>query len=298
MSRPLDPISLQHFVTVCEEGNLARAAARESLVASALSKRMAQLEADLGVSLLIRRRRGVELTAAGEALLVRAREVLSALARVRAELSEHGQGVQGHVRVWASPSALAEHLPDDVAAFMAQEPGIRIGLDERLSPEIVRGVREGEADVGVLWDHINDLSGLKVLPYRQDHLAVVMALDHPLAQCPSLRFQDTLDADWISVLPGGQMDQLLRRQAALLGRQLSFRMQVSAMDAACRMVGAGLGLSILPLEAAEPYVEAGRLASVPLQEPWALRRFVLISRPEPLISLAGRLLAAHLHAQA
>ncbi|MEN9418766.1 MAG: hypothetical protein RI988_2386 [Pseudomonadota bacterium] len=298
MAQPLDPISLRHFVAVCEEGNIARAAARESLVASALSKRISALEAELGMPLLSRRRRGVEPTAAGQALLARAREVLSGLERLRVELSSYGQGVQGSARVFASPSALAETLPDDVAAFMTRHPGIRIGLEERTSPETLRGLREGSADLGVLWDLINDLSGLSVLPYRRDRLGVVMAPDHPLARRASLRYAQTLDQASINVSPGGQMDQLLRRQAALAGRLASHRMQVSSLDVACRLVGAGLGLAILPLEAAAPYAGAGRLAVVPLDESWAVRRFVLVTRPEPLVSASTRLLVEHLHGAA
>lgn len=298
MTRPLDPVSLQLFVAVCEEGNIARAAAREALVASALSKRIAALEGEIGVPLLTRGRRGVEPTPAGQALLARAREVLAGLDQLRVELQGWGQGVQGSVRVLASPSVLAESLPDDVAAFVDRHPGIRISLDERMSPAIVRGLREGSADVGVLWDHLNDMAGLQVLPYRQDHLVVVMAPGHALARRPALRLADTLDQASISVAPGGQMDQLLRRQAALLGRLPAHRMQVSSIDAACRLVAAGLGLAILPLEAAAPQAGAGRLAFVPLGEPWAVRRFVLVTRGPPLLSAAAAALVAHLGAVA
>lgn len=294
MTRPLDPVSLQLFVAVCEEGNIARAAARESLVASALSKRIAALEADVGVALLTRQRRGVEPTPAGQALLVRAREVLAGLDRMRSELGAYGQGEQGSVRVLASPSALAEQLPDDVAAFVDQHPRIRISLDERTSPDIVRGVREGSADLGVLWDLIVDLSGLQVLPYRSDRLVVVMAPDHALARRPKLRFAETLDQPAINVSPGGQMDQLLRRHAALLGRLPAHRMQVSSLDAACRLVGAGLGLAILPREAVTPHAGTGRLVFVPLAETWAVRKFVVVARAAPLTSASASLLARHL----
>ncbi len=297
MRRPLDPVSLQHFVAVCEEGSLARAAEREALVASALSKRIAALEAELGVPLLLRRRRGVEPTPAGEALLARARELLSALERVRGELGAFGLGVQGSVRVLASPSVLAEQLPEDIGRFMAQHPGLNISLDERTSPEIVRSLREGAADLGVLWDFA-ELSGLHVLPYRSDHLCVAMAPSHPLARRPALKFVDTLDQVSVGVAPGGLMDQLLRRQAALIGRLPAHRIQVSSIDAACRIVAAGLGLAVLPREVAVPHAGAGRLALVPLAEAWALRRFVVATRPEPLRSASARLLAQYLQAVA
>src|SRR5262249_45732884 len=135
MARPLDPVSLQLFVAVCEEGSIARAAERESLVASALSKRVAALETEVGLPLLVRRRQGVEPTPAGQALLARAREVLASLDQLRIELGAFGEGVQGSVRVFASPSALTERLPEDIAAFLDRHPGIRVGLDERNSPE-------------------------------------------------------------------------------------------------------------------------------------------------------------------
>ena len=297
MTRPLDPVSLQHFVAVCEEGSIARAAERESLVASALSKRIAALEAEVGVPLLLRRARGVAPTAAGEALLARAREVLSALERVRGELGAFGQGVQGSVRVLASPSVLAEKLPEDIGRFLAQHPGLSISLDERTSPDIVRSLREGAADLGVLWDFA-ELSGLHLLPYRSDHLCVAMAPNHPLARRPALSYADTLDQVSVGVAPGGLMDQLLRRQAALLGKLPAYRIQVSSIDAACRIVAAGLGLAVLPREVAVPHAGAGRLALVPLAEAWAQRRFVVAMRPLPLQSASARLLAAHLQSAA
>jgi DNA-binding transcriptional LysR family regulator len=297
MSRPIDPVSLQHFVAVCEEGNIVRAAAREAMVASALSKRMSALEAELGVTLLVRGRRGVTPTAAGEALLGRARELLGSLDRMRAELGAFGSGVQGSVRVLASPSVLSEHLPDDIAGFLALYPALSVGLDERVSPEIVRSLRQGEADIGVLWDKA-DLEGLPVLPYRSDHLCVAMAPSHPLARRPSLRYADTLEQVSVGVAVGGLMEQLLRRQAALIGAAPMHRVQVSSMDAACRIVAAGLGLAILPREVAVPHAGAGRLALVPLSDDWAVRRFVIASRPEPLQSVSARLLARHLRIQA
>jgi DNA-binding transcriptional LysR family regulator len=293
MPRPLDPVTLRLFIAVCEEGHVARAAEREAIVASAVSKRLGALEAELGVALLVRGRRGMEPTAAGEALLRRAREVLGGMERLRAELSEFASGVQGSVRVLASPSVLAEHLPDDIARFVAQHPGIQIQLDERMSPDIVRSVREGAADLGILWD-TGDLGDLPTQPYRRDHLCVAMPTQHPWARRPHLRFEDTLDQVTIGVAPGGLMDAMLRRQAALLGRLPMQRIQVSSLDAACRIIAAGLGLAILPREAAAPHADAGRLALVALDEPWAERQFVLCSRAQALLSASARLVLDHL----
>ena len=262
MSHPLDLPSLRLFVAVCEHGSLARAAEQQAIVASALSKRIAALEAQPGQRLLVRRRRGVAPTPAGEALLRQAREVLAALDRIRGEMGAFNEGVQGSVRVLASTSALAESLPDDIAAFLAAQPGLRVTLDEQLSEEIVRQVRDGTADLGVLWDQA-ELAGLHVQPYRSDRLGVAMAPGHPLAGRSALRFEDTLAHESVGVTPGGLMDTLLRRQAALLGRLPAHRIQVSGMDTACRIVAAGLALAIVPREAAVPHAGGGRLRRAP-----------------------------------
>jgi len=192
---------------------------------------------------------------------------------------------------------LAGQLPDAIASFLARHQAVRVSLDERVSPEVVRSVREGAADIGVLWDAI-DLAGLQAVPYRFDHLCVAVHPSHPLARRKRLRFADTFDVPSIGLAAGGTMDAMLRRQAALLGRTLTHRIQVSSLDAACRIVGAGLGLAVLPREATAPHVSASGLAMVPLAEPWAVRRFVICSRADAAPSATTRLLIDHLRAQA
>jgi DNA-binding transcriptional LysR family regulator len=298
MSRHFDPVTLRLFVAVCEERNIARAAARDSLVASAVSKRIAAIEREIGTPLLVRGRRGIEPTAAGEALLRQARDVLGAMERMRAEISEFATGVQGSVRVMASVSALAERLPDDIASFLARYKSVRVSLDEGVSSEIVRAVREGTADVGVLWD-AGVAVGLRVVRYRTDHLCAVVHAAHPLARHKRVHFAQTLDHAAIGVAPGGTVEALLRRQAALLGRTLANRIQVAGLDAACRIVAAGLGLAILPREAISPTAGATGLAMVPLADAWAVRRFVICSRAVETMSASSRVLTKHLqeHAQ-
>jgi DNA-binding transcriptional LysR family regulator len=293
MERHFDPVTLRLFIAVCEEGNIARAAAREALVASAVSKRIGAVEQQLGTPLLVRGRRGIEPTPAGQALLRQARDVLGAMERMHVELSEFASGVQGSVRMVASISALAEWLPEDVAAFITRHPAVRVSLDEVTGAAAVRQVREGASDIGVTWDAV-DTHGLQVLPYRSDHLGVVMPPSHPLAQRKRVRFADTLDHDWITTAPGGLIDTMLRRHAARLGRTINPRIQVTSIEASARITAAGLGLAILPIEAAASLVAAARLIVVPLHESWARRHFVIVTRDDAWLSAASRALAAHL----
>jgi DNA-binding transcriptional LysR family regulator len=297
MARDFDPVTLRLFIAVCEERNIARAAAREAIVPSAVSKRIAAIEQQIGAPLLVRGRRGIEPTAAGEALLRQSRDVLGQMERMHAELSEFATGVHGSVRVVASVSALAEQLPDDIAAFLARYRNVRVSLDEQVSSAIVRSVREGAADVGVLWD-VAELGGLQSVAYRRDHLCVAVHPAHAFARRKRLRYEDTLDEVAIGVAPGGMMETMLRRQAALVGKTPANRIQVSSLDAACRIVAAGLGIAVMPHEATAPHAAAAGLALVPLSNPWAERRFVVCSRPHTLLSATARLLVEHLQQQA
>jgi DNA-binding transcriptional LysR family regulator len=297
MARDLDPTTLRLFIAVCEEGSIARAAEREAIVASAVSKRIAAVEAEVGATLLLRGRRGIQPTAAGEALLRQAREVLGAMARMRAELSEFASGVIGSVRVLAAPSVLGEALPGDIGQFLGAHPQVRVTLDERVSPEILRAVREGAAELGVLWD-ASDLSGLHATPYRRDRLCVAMPLGHPLARRHTLSYAEAIDAITVSVAPGGMMDVLLRREAARLGQTPAYRVQVSSMDAAARIVAAGLGPAVLPREAVQGHASAAALALVPLSDRWAERRFVVVARGHGSLAAPARELAQHLRRMA
>jgi len=296
MNRPFDPVSLRMFIAVCEARNIARAAEREAIVASAVSKRMSALEDDAGVTLLKRGRRGIEPTPAGEAMLRQAREVLRLMERMRGELSEFATGAHGSVRVLASLSVLSESLPDDIGGFLAQHRTVRVSLEERVSSEIARGVREGIADLGVCWD-AGDLSGLATLRYRNDRLSVVVPQGHPLARRKRIAFVDTLDYEQIEILAGSIVQLTLRRAAALAGKTIRHRMQVTTLDAACRSVAAGLGIAVVPREACETQARSLGLGIVPLTDAWAERRFVVCYRGRETLTAAARLLADYLNAK-
>ncbi|MBS0317882.1 MAG: LysR family transcriptional regulator, partial [Proteobacteria bacterium] len=140
LTRRIDLTSLQLFVAVCEQGSIGRAAEREFIAASAVSKRLSDLEIALDTQLVQRHTRGVDLTPAGESLLHHARAVLYSLEKLQAELSEYADGVRGQVRVHASISAIVQFLPEDLGAFARAHDQVKIDLEEHLSTEVVRAV--------------------------------------------------------------------------------------------------------------------------------------------------------------
>ena len=296
--RDLDLTTLRLYVSVCETGNIARAGEKASIVGSAISKRLAQLEDTVGTTLLVRKRHGVQPTAAGQTLLEHARAMLDGAARIERDMGGYAAGLRGQVRILASVSAMAESLADDVAAFLRlpAHGNIQVDMEERVSPEIVRGVRDGTASVGVCWDAV-ELGGLKSRPYRSDHLCMVVPGNHPLAGRKSLRFEQTLDYEHVSLPVNSAVQVMLQRAAARLGRTLSHRVIVTNFEAALRVVRAGLAISLVPREVAELYARTYGLQIVPLAEPWAQRRFIICFRDAQGLSPSAQLLVDHLAAQ-
>jgi DNA-binding transcriptional LysR family regulator len=283
-----DPFSLRLFIAVCEERNITAAARREAIVPSAVSKRISQMEDEAGVKLLERGRRGVGITPAGEVLWRYAWETLQLLDRMQAELGAFAHGVQGHIRVFGSKSAIAQFLPIDVSAFARSYPDVRVALEEREIWEVVRGVREGRADIGVCWDAV-DLRGLSTFPYHRDHLAVVVHPAHPLAGLESVSFEQTIDYEHIDISGRSIMNVTQRSAAAAVGKQMRYRMHVSTVDAAYRIVAAQLAVAIVPREEASPIQQALGLKVIPLRDAWAKRQFVIAVRDGALSRPVGLL---------
>ncbi|WP_439588672.1 LysR substrate-binding domain-containing protein [Hydrogenophaga sp.] len=277
--RDLDLKTLRLLVAVCDLGNMKDAAAQEHIEPSAISKRIAQLEDVIGTPVLVRGRRGAEPTPAGRALLEHARNVLFTMDRIEADMASFKGGIKGQVRLVASASAIAESLLDDLAGFM-REPAhqdIQVDIEERFSRDIVGMVREGVVSLGVCWSNI-DFGGLESRPYRRDELALAVPLGHPLARRESVHFEETLDHDHVGLPPSTAVHTMLHRAAVRAGKTMRYRVVVSNFDSAFRVVGAGLGVSVVPREVSQIYVSAGQVRIVPLQNDWAHRQFAICFR--------------------
>lgn len=297
--RDLDLTTLRLFVTVCETGNMRRASEEVNMVASAVSKRLAQLEDTVGARLLLRKRHGVAPTPAGETLLQHARSMLMSARLIERDMAGHAAGLQGRVNVLATASVMAESLADHIARFL-KEPAhrnIQIDLEERISPEVVRGIREGVAALGICWDAA-ETGLLHTRTYTHDHLCVAVRYDHPLADRDSVLLADTLDYEHVIMPIHSAVEVMLQREASRLGKRLMHRVIVTNFEAAMRVVRADLAIAVVPREVTPLHAQAWGLKILPLTEPWARRRFVLCHRGEDTLTPAAQLLLESLSAYA
>jgi DNA-binding transcriptional LysR family regulator len=287
---------LELFVAVADAGSIARAAERSHTVASAVSKRISDLEETFGTALIVRGARGVELTAAGHALLVRARVLLHHATQLDDEMRRHASGIRGYVKVFANISSIVEFLPGALASFAAKHPDVHVHLEEHVSAAIAAAVADNSADFGIV-SELPVIDGLNTAPFRNDELVVVLQPNHPLAQRSSLSFAEVSNQPFIGLHAGSSLHRLMSRAAADANTALNWRIHVTSFDAACAMVAAGLGVTVLPRAATTPYIRSLSLVSMPLNDSWARRQLFLCTRADAPLHSAANLLFEHLRGQ-
>lgn len=272
---------LRLFLHVAETGSITAGAARAHLALASASERMRAMEDFAGVALVERTHRGVCLTPAGRALLHHAREILDRHERLGAELARYGAGLRGHVRMFANTTAIAEHLPGPLAAFLGRCPHVDLDLEEKLSREAFEAVAAGRADIAVASDQV-DWGELETLPFRRDQLAMVCAADHPLAGRRRVAFSETLAFEHVGLGSGAALQDYLARQARRLGATIPLRVRVRGFTAVCRMAEHGVGVGIAPVSAARRARRSMAIRVVPLSDAWAGRALVIATRRGPL----------------
>ena len=287
-----DLTDLRLFVLSAEESNLTRAARRQNLSLAAASARIKALEAQTGLPLFYREARGMRLTPPGEAFLHHARGVLRQTEQLRRDLQAYSGGLRGHVRVFANTTAVTDFLPEILPGFLLDNPRVNIDLQEKPNTEIARGVFDGRADIGIVSAQVDTL-GLRAIHFSTDRLVLVTPRSHRFASSQRIAFADTLDEDAVGMHQGSTLQTFLAQVTEKLGKPLKLRVQLSSFDAMCRMIGAGVGVGIVPESAARRNQHSMNLALIELIDDWSVReRYVLVREREALPAYAQSLVDA------
>jgi DNA-binding transcriptional LysR family regulator len=292
-----DFTDLRLFIHVAETGSLTQGAKRSNLALPSASLRVRGMETALGAALLNRHsRKGVTLTAAGQALLDHARIVFGQIETMRGELGAYAGGLKGTVRLLSNGAATGEYLPEALAAFLAANPSVDIELEEQPSAAIAQAVIGRRAEIGILADGV-DLSGLQTFPFRLDRLVLVVPRRHVLARRRQLSFADVLGEPFVGLSRDSALQDHIGRHAARLGKRLNLRVRVSNFESICRMVERGVGIAIIPDAAARRFRRSMAIDTLRLREPWTVRHLVICVRQLDALSPQARRLVAHLRAR-
>lgn len=239
---------LTHFVAVARELHFRRAAESLHIAQSALSHSVKTLERDLGVELLHRTTRRVELTSAGEVLLEEAESILWRIGEARRRVRLAGDGQIGHLTVGFAGSATYELMPRVAMAFRSTHP--EVGLDlhgEMVTRTQVEELIKGRIDVGLLRQPVGSHE-LELRPLRTDTLIAVLPTDHRLHTAASIHLEDLRDDAFVSYAAGAgaSVHSVFISACVSAGFTPRIAQQAQETHTLVSLVAAGIGVALLP----------------------------------------------------
>jgi molybdate transport repressor ModE-like protein len=274
---------------VAQQGSFTRAAAVLKLTPSAVSQQIAALERSLGVPVVDRSTRGVKITTAGQVLVSAADAIAAELAHAQLELDQLAHGPTDRLTVATFTSGGHRLLPTALTRFAKDHAEVEFTVLEAEPEESLPLVRTGQADLALAYNfderppvRPGDRSGLIWTPLLDDPMWIVLPHDHRLAGRESLALAELSGERWVHGCAITSV--LLEKYAALDSFQSQTACRGSDYTFAQSLVGAGVGISMVPQVALT--VPADRLAIVPLRPPRPSRYIGVVTarrpRPQPL----------------
>lgn len=258
-----------------------------------VSKHIARLEAELGVSLFHRLGGGIELTEAGRIVREYARQAARISDEMTRALDEYLGLERGVLRLGASSIPGLYLLPEAVAAFQERYPGLEISFEISNSQRTTEGIMAGDFDLGFIGKR-SEAAGVQIQPYSVDKLVLIAPPEHPLAKQGSVSRAELMGKPFILREQGSgtrhAMEALFLRMGISPGRTLEMR----SCEGVKRAVAAGLGLSLISRRAIELERESGVLVELTGPEPRISRQLYMVTRKEIRPSPAALAFAAFL----
>ena len=234
-------LQLKSFVAVVDQGGFTQASRLLGLSQPAVSRAVATLEKDLGVTLLARRRDGVALTEAGSLALTHARQAVRHLTLMRTEVAALSGDLTGTLSLASLPSVTATLVAPQLQAFAARHPTVTIRLLEGSEQEVRDWLDQGAAEAGVV---SLPARGLDTAVLGEQDMVAIVPADHRLAASSAVSYADLATEPFIRST-GGCADVFMP-VARQLGVEFDVAFEAREMSAVLEIVRARMGVSILP----------------------------------------------------
>ncbi|WP_295856650.1 LysR family transcriptional regulator [uncultured Xylophilus sp.] len=265
----MDIRQLRHFLALADTLNFHRAAERLHMAQPPLSASIRRLEAQLGVELFSRNRRGTELTAAGVAAVDDARRAVFHAEQFARTAQAAARGESGVLRVGFVGSATYALMPRVLPRFRARYPGVQLQLGESTTARIVAMVESGDVDVGLVRFPLGRAGRVRVFPAERDVFMAALSVDHPLARRRRVALADLAQEPFVmygaDAVPGLHAAALLACQQA--GFVPDVHQEAVQVQTLISLVESGMGVALVPSVAARHTTRA--VAFRPLSGPGA-----------------------------
>ncbi len=261
----MDLRDLAYFETIAELAHIGRAAEKLNRSQPALSKSVQRLEESLGAKLFERDGRGIRLTAVGELLLARSKQLRQSVAETQREIRDFASGAVGHVRLGCAASMAQYLLPQLTSALMQQTPDVTLGLVIGQDNFLKEALYADQLDM-IICPMIASDSRLISHSVLEDEMVVVASQHHPVFQQP-IRLNDLCQYRW--VLPGSGVSARRWVDNLFLSRQLPapfVQIETNSISLLPRLIARSNLLSFIARETLECGQGMARLREIPLEE--------------------------------
>lgn len=276
--------ALQYFVKLADLRHFSKAAEACFVSQPTLSTQIKKLEDELGVQLVERSPKNIMLTPVGEEIADRARLVLSDIDQIRAVARRSGNPADGVLRLGLFPTLAPYFLPHVVPGIRARYPNLTLQLAEEKTETILSMLRQGGLDAGVLALPIND-DGLAMERLFAEPFVVALPGEHPLAERESIAMSDLEHTELLLLEEGHCLREHALEVCALAGAHERVDFHATSMETLRQMVGAGVGLTLMPLLAVKPPIAATENVAIrPFEDPVPKRTLALVWRGSSALS--------------
>jgi DNA-binding transcriptional LysR family regulator len=257
---------LRYVDEVIRCGSVRIAADRVNVAPSAISRLIRNIEEELGQQLFERHARGVKLTEAGRVFARYVREALLAQERVRLEIEDFKGLRRGHIRLRSVDGIVGGPLSDAISSFQKIYPGVTFRLDSTGTQEVIRAIREGEADIGVAF-HALPESGVSMVTRIPDPLCAVVNPKHPLAKSKNLAFVDILPFPIALPEASFGIRNLVDSYCRTKRLNLVAALETNSIEALRGFARTGGGVTMLPSSSAKREAGLGLVRAIPFRDP-------------------------------
>jgi DNA-binding transcriptional LysR family regulator len=285
---------LRLFLGILAEGSITAGARRMHLSLPSASARVRSLERQAGVALLIRGRRGVRPTPAGTTLARHARDVLALTARLESAVASYTRSPTAPLTLLAGGSAMHRLVPRALVSFLRAHPDVDVTVSESRTPQTVRMLADGEADLGVVLDDEARDCGLDMDPLGDDSLVVIGQAGGILAGRTALTYREVAEHPLVGLHAGSSLRRWIEKHLGPHAPVVRYRTSVANLNILVALVAAGVGLAVVPRRAIDP---SQPLDVCGLQDPWSRRHHLLAwgANTSRAPGSASAALAEHLH---
>lgn len=257
---------LRYFVAVAEDLSFTTAARRLNLSQPPLSMQIQKLEAEVGVPLLIRTSRRVELTAAGQAFLIEARLILASVQVACDRARTIGSDRTGRINIGLSGTHFQGPLAAMFEAYMRSRPGVSIVMHQLMPVNQLEALRSGHIDISISRTRVEDSLLTSTLLW-DDSLCAALPRGHPLSKRKRLSVGDLHNEQFIMLkLETSAYAQQIYDHCVQAGFSPKVSQWVLEVPAVVGLVEVGLGVGIIPASLPVVYLRANLLHIIPLVE--------------------------------